>query len=318
MNKPGVVLISTLLIVMVMSIISIQISKNFFLSIQRDLYIDFKNHSLQLLLSSEKQAIKSIQKEMISSNEKLINKDPVLNQSYFFSNELTTIQADVSDASNCFNLNSIFIKTGDGIQIKKDNREWLERLLRLKGLDAPEIESFIDQLIDWVDPDNQPLNFGAENYFYIGPLSPINQYTPKRLLSNLSEIKNFPVLDQISFKKISNNLCVLPGLSNQLINVNTLNDSHINLIASLFDEENLEFIESQILDTPENGYDSANEFSNKITQSVSWPSQVLSINSKTFLISTKIYNQTFSNQLDSLVILDTSNSAKVLNRDFIF
>ena len=318
MNKPGVVLISTLLIVMVMSIISIQISKNFFLSIQRDLYIDFKNHSLQLLLSSEKQAIKSIQKEIISSNGKLINKDPVLNQSYFFSNELATIQVDVSDASNCFNLNSIFIKTGDGIQIKKDNREWLERLLRLKGLDAPEIESFIDQLIDWVDPDNQPLNFGAENYFYIGPLSPINQYTPKRLLSNLSEIKNFPVLDQISFKKISNNLCVLPGLSNQLINVNTLNDSHTNLIASLFDEENLEFIESQILDTPENGYDSANEFANKISQSVSWPSQVLSINSKTFLISTKIYNQTFSNQLDSLVILDKSNSAKVLNRDFIF
>jgi general secretion pathway protein K len=303
---------------MVMSIISIQISKNFFLSIQRDLYIDFKNHSLQLLLSSEKQAIKSIQKEIISSNGKLINKDPVLNQSYFFSNELATIQVDVSDASNCFNLNSIFIKTSDSVQIKKDNREWLERLLRLKGLDAPEIESFIDQLIDWVDPDNQPLNFGAENYFYIGPLSPINQYTPKRLLSNLSEIKNFPVLDQISFKKISNNLCVLPGLSNQLINVNTLNDSHINLIASLFDEENLEFIESQILDTPENGYDSANEFANKISQSVSWPSQVLSINSKTFLISTKIYNQTFSNQLDSLVILDTSNSAKVLNRDFIF
>jgi len=318
MNKPGVVLISTLLIVMVMSIISIQISKNFFLSIQRDLYIDFNNHSLQLLLSSEKQAIKSIQKEIISSNGKLINKDPVLNQSYFFSNELATIQVDVSDASNCFNLNSIFIKTSDSVQIKKDNREWLERLLKLKGLDAPEIESFIDQLIDWVDPDNQPLNFGAENYFYIGPLSPITQYTPKRLLSNLSEIKNFPVLEQISFKKISNNLCVLPGLSNQLINVNTLNDSHINLIASLFDEENLEFIESQILDTPENGYDSANEFANKISQSVSWPSQVLSINSKTFLISTKIYNQTFSNQLDSLVILDTSNSAKVLNRDFIF
>jgi len=318
MNKPGVVLISTLLIVMVMSIISIQISKNFFLSIQRDLYIDFKNHSLQQLLSSEKQTIKSIQKEIISSNGKLINKDPVLNQSYFFSNELATIQVDVSDASNCFNLNSIFIKTGDSVQIKKDNREWLERLLRLKGLDAPEIESFIDQLIDWVDPDNQPLNFGAENYFYIGPLSPINQYTPKRLLSNFSEIKNFPVLEQISFKKISKNLCVLPGLSNQLINVNTLNDSHTNLIASLFDEENLEFIESQILDTPENGYDSANEFANKITQSAPWPSQVLSINSKTFLISTKIYNQTFSNQLDSLVILDTSNSAKVLNRDFIF
>ena len=318
MNKPGVVLISTLLIVMVMAIISIQISKKFFLSIQRDSYIDFKNHSLQLLLSSEKEAIASIQKEINSSNEKLTNKDPVLNQSYFFANELATIQVDVSDASNCFNLNSIFIKTGDGVQIKKDNKEWLERLLRLKGFDTPETESFIDQLIDWVDPDNQPLNFGAENYFYIGPLSPINQYTPKRLLSNLSEIKSFPVLDQMDFNKISNNLCVLPGISNQLMNVNTLNNTHKNLIASFFDEENLEFIESQILDTPENGYDSANEFAKKITQSVSWPSQVLSINSKTLLISTKIFNQTYSNQLDSLVILDNSNSAKVLNRDFSF
>jgi len=318
MNKPGVVLISTLLIVMVMAIISIQISKKFFLSIQRDSYIDFKNHSLQLLLSSEKEAIASIQKEINSSNEKLTNKDPVLNQSYFFSNELATIQVDVSDASNCFNLNSIFIKTGDGVQIKKDNKEWLERLLRLKGFDTPETESFIDQLIDWVDPDNQPLNSGAENYFYIGPLSPINQYTPKRLLSNLSEIKSFPVLDQMDFNKISNNLCVLPGISNQLMNVNTLNNTHKNLVASFFDEENLEFIESQILDIPENGYDSANEFAKKITQSVSWPSQVLSINSKTLLISTKIFNQTYSNQLDSLVILDNSNSAKVLNRDFSF
>ena len=88
MNKPGVVLITTLLIVMVMAIISTQISKNFFLSIQRDSYIDFKNHSLQLLLSSEKEAIKSIQKEIVFSNQKLTNKDPVLNQSYFFSNEL--------------------------------------------------------------------------------------------------------------------------------------------------------------------------------------------------------------------------------------
>ena len=65
MNKPGVVLISTLLIVMVMAIISTQISKIFFLSIQRDSYIDFKNHSLQLLLSSEKEAIQSIQKESL-------------------------------------------------------------------------------------------------------------------------------------------------------------------------------------------------------------------------------------------------------------
>ena len=318
MNKPGVVLISTLLIVMVMSIISIQISKNFFLSIQRDSYIDFKNHSLQLLLSSEKKLLSLFKKKLSLSNEKLTNKDPVLNQSYFFSNELATIQVDVSDASNCFNLNSIFIKTGDGVQIKKDNQEWLERLLRLKGFDAPEIESFIDQLIDWVDPDNQPLNFGAENYFYIGPLSPINQYTPKRLLSNLSEIQNFPIMQKLNFNKLSRNLCVLPGNTNQLININTLNSEQVFLVASFFGEENLEFTESLILNAPKNGYDGVEEFISKFKTFDEMPRGVLAINSKIFSLNSTIINDNFSSELESLVILDISNSAKVLDRNFKF
>lgn len=318
MNKPGVVLISTLFIVMVMSIISIEISKKFLLSIQRDSYLEFKNYGLQLLISSEKEAIKFFQKENILSNAKLTNKDLVLNQSYFFSNELATIQVDVSDASNCFNLNSIFSKNNEVIKINQANKFWLERLLSLHGVSPADIESFIDQLVDWVDADNQPLNYGAENYFYIGPLSSINQFTPKRLLSNISEIKNFPILNNISYENISNDLCVLPGIPLQLINVNTLNEAHKYLIASFFGEENLEFIESQILDFPQNGYDSVDEFIKKFTQSTTWPQQVLSTNTNTLLISSKIYNQNFSNELDSLVILDISNSVKVLNRDFRF
>ena len=318
MNKPGVILISTLFIVMVMSIISIEISKKFLLSIQRDSYLEFKNYGLQLLISSEKEAIKSIQKENILSNAKLTNKDLVLNQSYFFSNELATIQVDVSDASNCFNLNSIFSKNNEVIKINQANKFWLERLLSLHGVSPADIESFIDQLVDWVDADNQPLNYGAENYFYIGPLSSINQFTPKRLLSNISEIKNFPILNNISYENISNDLCVLPGIPLQIINVNTLNEVHKYLIASFFGEENLEFIESQILDFPQNGYDSVDEFVKKFTQSATWPQQVLSTNTNTLLISSKIYNQNFSNELDSLVILDISNSVKVLNRDFRF
>jgi type II secretory pathway component PulK len=122
MNKPGVVLISTLFIVMVMSIISIQISKSFFLSIQRDSYIDFKNYSLQLLLSSEKEAIKSIQKEIISSNKKLTNKDPVLNQNYFFSNELATIEVDVSDASIALTLTVFLLRRVITFKLKKTIR----------------------------------------------------------------------------------------------------------------------------------------------------------------------------------------------------
>ena len=56
MNKPGVILITTLLIVMILSIISMQISKNFYISLKREAYLDFKNLSHQMLMSSEKQS----------------------------------------------------------------------------------------------------------------------------------------------------------------------------------------------------------------------------------------------------------------------
>jgi general secretion pathway protein K len=316
MNKPGVILISTLLVVMMMSIISIQISKKFFVSIQREAYLDFKNHSYEMLLSSEAQAIKSIEKQIIGYQNKLTHRNPILNNSFFYTNDLATIEIKVRDGSNCFNLNSIFKKSKNGRKVHQANREWLERILRLKRLQESDIESFLDQLIDWVDIDNQPLNFGAENYFYTGPLSPINQFTPKRLLLDLSELRNFPVVDTLNFEGFSQNLCVLPGRTNQLINVNTLSSNHTILMAAFFDEENLEFIESQIIDIPKEGYDSTDFFVNKITQSKDFPLQVLSTNSKNFILKGQIYNESFSNELESLVILDISNSARVLNRSF--
>jgi len=133
---------------------------------------------------------------------------------------------------------------------------------------------------------------------------------------DLSELRNFPVVDTLNFEGFSQNLCVLPGRTNQLINVNTLSSNHTILMAAFFDEENLEFIESQIIDIPKEGYDSTDFFVNKITQSKDFPLQVLSTNSKNFILKGQIYNESFSNELESLVILDISNSARVLNRSF--
>ena len=63
MNKPGVILITTLLVIMIMSVISTQISKVFMLSLQREAYVDFSNTSRQLLVSIEAQAIKRLQQD---------------------------------------------------------------------------------------------------------------------------------------------------------------------------------------------------------------------------------------------------------------
>ena len=318
MNKPGVILITTLLIVMILSIISVQISKNFYISLKREAYLDFKNLSHQMLMSSEKQAIKSLQKNIKSFQSKLTLNDSLLNNKFYFQNDLMILEVSVLDASNCFNLNSLFKPSGNSYEIRPLYKAWLKRYLKLKQFNEADIESFIDQLVDWVDRDNQPLNFGAENYFYIGPASKISQFTPKRLLVDISEINNFPIMERMDYRDLITNLCVLPNRNNQIININSLVQSDSLLIAAFFDEENLEYIASQILNMPKNGYDDVNVFIDQFNQASKFPSQVLSINSQTFRLQSDIINENFSANLETLVILDNSNSAEVLGRTFNF
>lgn len=318
MNKPGVILITTLLIVMILSIISVQISKNFYISLKREAYLDFKNLSHQMLMSSEKQAIKSLQKNIKSFQSKLTLNDSLLNNKFYFQNDLMVLEVSVLDASNCFNLNSLFKPSGKSYEIRPLYKAWLKRYLKLKQFNEADIESFIDQLVDWVDRDNQPLNFGAENYFYIGPASKISQFTPKRLLVDISEINNFPIMERVDYRDLITNLCVFPNRNNQIININSLVQSDSLLIAAFFDEENLEYIASQILNMPKNGYDDVNVFIDQFNQASKFPSQVLSINSQTFILQSDIINENFSANLETLVILDNSNSAEVLGRTFNF
>lgn len=318
MNKPGVILITTLLIVMILSIISVQISKNFYISLKREAYLDFKNLSHQMLMSSEKQAIKSLQKNIKSFQSKLTLNDSLLNNKFYFQNALMVLEVSVLDASNCFNLNSLFKPSGNSYEIRPLYKAWLKRYLKLKQFNEADIESFIDQLVDWVDRDNQPLNFGAENYFYIGPASKISQFTPKRLLVDISEINNFPIMERMDYRDLITNLCVLPNRNNQIININSLVQSDSLLIAAFFDEENLEYTASQILNMPKNGYDDANVFIDRFNQASKFPSQVLSINSQTFKLQSDIINENFSANLETLVILDISNSAEVISRTFNF
>jgi len=318
MNKPGVILITTLLIVMILSIISVQISKNFYISLKREAYLDFKNLSHQMLMSSEKQAIKLLQKNIKSFQSKLTLNDSLLNNKFYFQNDLMILEVSVLDASNCFNLNSLFKPSGNSYEIRPLYKAWLKRYLKLKQFNEADIESFIDQLVDWVDRDNQPLNFGAENYFYIGPASKISQFTPKRLLVDISEINNFPIMERVDYRDLITNLCVFPNRNNQIININSLVQSDSLLIAAFFDEENLEYIASQILNMPKNGYDDVNVFIDQFNQASKFPSQVLSINSQTFILQSDIINENFSANLETLVILDNSNSAEVLGRTFNF
>ena len=66
------------------------------------------------------------------------------------------------------------------------------------------------------------------------------------------------------------------------------------------------------------GYDSIEIFASRFAQSQKSILNVLAVNSRKLIVTTRVFNESFSNELKSLVILDNSNVAMVLNRNFSF
>ena len=145
MNKSGVVLITTLLIVMIMSVISMQISKSFMLSLQREAYMDLSNISFQLLLSAEKKAVKDLKEQLSRYQTTLLSSDPILQNSLYYEIDNSVRELIFRDASNFLNIKSSFNPRQWKYEINKANNDWLKRFTRNKGVDENDIEAFVDQ-----------------------------------------------------------------------------------------------------------------------------------------------------------------------------
>ena len=78
----------------------------------------------------------------------------------------------------------------------KDNEESISRLKKyffLKEVDEIYVDEFIDQVIDWIDKDNDPRANGVEDYYYTGPLANPKHYSGMRYFYNISELKPLPI-----------------------------------------------------------------------------------------------------------------------------
>jgi hypothetical protein len=87
-------------------------------------------------------------------------------------------------------------------------------------------------------------------------------------------------------------------------------------LASFFAENNLEFVESEILDFPKEGYDNIESFIKKFPEANKYTRQVLGTNSRIFQLKSQLHDENIIAELETLVILDISNQSKVLNRNF--
>jgi general secretion pathway protein K len=173
----GVVLISVLLIVLLLSSIAVVIGNNYFVSFKRAQYLEFQTVSLNIFSSIESLALKKIDNELRFNSKVHANNNALFSNDFIFETQKGLVSGKIIDASNCFNINALVKKTKNTYKPNKENIVIFERLLIFSEVENNLIDEAIDQIIDWIDEDDNPRAFGLEDYYYSGPLNNPKEYT---------------------------------------------------------------------------------------------------------------------------------------------
>ena len=256
----GVVLISILLIVLLLSSVAVLFGNKYFLSLKRAQYIEFQTLSLNIFRNMESLAQDKIEKELRFNSNKLTIDNPIINEPMLFNLNGVDIVGKISDYGNCFNINSIVTLNDSNYVENKNTVAAFRKILSLNEIDNNIIEEVIDQTIDWIDKDANPRAYGLEDYYYSGPLHSPREYTGMRLMVSIDELKSIPAVKQIDWNIFKNYFCAIPVLNELSLNINTLDLEDAYLLSSIFSNLTLKDAEYILDNIPKSGFDDLNNF----------------------------------------------------------
>ena len=306
-NK-GVVLISVLMIVLLLSSVAVLIGNNYFVSFKRAQYQEFQNVSLNIFRNIESLALKKIDTELKFNSKVHANNNALFKNDFIFELNQGVVTGKISDASNCFNINAIVKKVNNDFKPNEKNIEVFRRLMSFNEVDLNLADEAIDQIIDWIDKDSNPRAYGLEDYYYSGPLNNPKEYTASRLFYSVAELKSLPAIRSIGWEIFNKNFCALPDNSLK-ININTLKINNDYLFSSMF--KNMSFTDAQyILDNiPEEGFKDITELK-RFFPSYDFDSgnMHISFSSSNFLLLTTFKYENFYSESISLIYYGPNNS----------
>ncbi|MFL2702988.1 MAG: type II secretion system minor pseudopilin GspK [Gammaproteobacteria bacterium] len=310
----GVVLISVLLTVLLLSSIAVVIGNNYFVSFKRAQYLEFQTVSLNIFSSIESLALKKIDNELRFNSKFHAKNNALFTNDFIFETQKGLVSGKIIDSSNCFNINSLVIKNKNTYKPNKENIAIFERLLSLSEIENNLIDEAIDQIIDWIDADDNPRAFGLEDYYYSGPLNNPKEYTSARMFYSIQEIKSLPAIRDIGWQVFEKYFCALPD-NDLSININTITGNKSLLLSSLF--ANLPYSDAEyVIDNiPEGGIKNLNELSNLFPSYKLEKSQnYLNFSSSHFELVTSLSYESYYSESKSKIYYGANNNSYIISR----
>ncbi len=246
-NERGAALLSILMIVAVMSIAALGAVESLGRSLALARLSDERTQIIWAARSAEAVAgLSVLQVESLGTQ--------AFAKPAAFPLERGMILATLSDASNCFNLNSLGADAGGPAA-----HAAYRRLLVHSGILPGDAERLADTAADWIDGDEEARAYGAEAETY--RRRPVAYRTANRLMENVSEVRAVEGYTADILRRISGNICVRPDTNLAPLNIDTLKPSHAPLLAARLSEVmTLEEAEGAIRARPVSGWGSLDAF----------------------------------------------------------
>ena len=315
-NK-GVVLISILLIVLLLSAIAITFGNKYLVSLKRAQYIEFQSLSLNAFRNVEAMSLNKIDKFSRFNSSNLTKENPLLTDEIYYEINRATIVGSINDASNCFNINSLVRAGKEDYQENKKSMNAFRELMYLAEVDNNVAEEIIDQIIDWIDKNSNPRAYGLEDYYYSGPLHNPREFSGGRLLIDIEELKSIPSVRLVDWDIFKEFFCAYPFATNLKLNINTLDKNNILLLTAFFPKIDIKDSEYIIENIPLNGFQDINTFLQAFEDiDLSSPNGEVIFTSDIFNIETVIDYEGYSASSKSTLIYGKNKNGYILSRTY--
>lgn len=210
------------------------------------------------------------------------------------------IEVNVRDLQSCFNLNAIPVAPRDPGRTNAMKAFFLEA-----GLEGV----FVDRWLDWIDPDEQVVDAGAEDGEY---LSGDHAYRTANIrAAHVSELLLLREVEIEPYGTLRDSACILPEGAEDKININTVNQATLQaLFPSVPATEVASLVES------ERNYTALNEFQQD-HGSFTGADVFLGFTSDFFEVNVRAELGGSSASMVSLLYRNPTNGEmSILNRDF--
>jgi general secretion pathway protein K len=142
------------------------------------------------------------------------------------------VNVKVTDAGNCFNLNSVVAGDNESnLKVRPVGVSQFQALLQALGIDARQAQVAATSLGDWIDSDNVPQPGGAEDETYAQAAQPYR--TANRFMMDASELRAVHGVTPAIYDLARPWICALPTADLSPLNINTLMPDQAVLLAML-------------------------------------------------------------------------------------